>query len=61
MTDTTESLVKALRILANDIQSEDGVANCVIAQAADRLEELTKENDALKADLFLWTEAKEDK
>ena len=99
MTDTTESLIKALRILANDIQSDDGVANCVVNQAADRLEELTKqnehfgynisrleqdnhemharwrgsidqtvrikqleqENDALRADLMLWAEAKEDK
>lgn len=29
-----------MRILAEDIQSEDGVANMAIAEAADRLEEL---------------------
>lgn len=33
-------LVCALRILANDIQSGDGVANAVINEAADRLQEL---------------------
>ena len=33
-------LVKAMRRLANDIQSDDGVANAAIAEAADRLEEL---------------------
>lgn len=31
-------LVSALRILAQDIQSDDGVANAAIAEAADRLE-----------------------
>jgi hypothetical protein len=33
----TETLVSALRILSVDIQSEDGVANAVVAEAADRL------------------------
>ena len=33
-------LIKAMRRLANDIQSDDGVANAAIAEAADRLEEL---------------------
>lgn len=35
-----ETLVKALRILANDIQTDDGVANACIAEAALRIEEL---------------------
>lgn len=34
-------LISALRTLAADIQSEDGVANAAIAEAADRLEELS--------------------
>jgi hypothetical protein len=34
-------LISALRTLAVDIQSEDGVANAAIAEAADRLEELS--------------------
>jgi cysteinyl-tRNA synthetase len=33
----TEQLVSALRVLSVDIQSEDGVANAVVAEAADRL------------------------
>ena len=37
----TETLIKALRILANDIEFNiNGVANACIAEAADRLEEL---------------------
>lgn len=32
-----------MRILANDIQSEDGVANAAISEAADRLEEQERE------------------
>lgn len=38
MTTSTATLIKAMRVLANDIQSEDGVANMAIAEAADRLE-----------------------
>lgn len=34
------TLVAALRILARDIQSDDGVANACISEAADRIEEL---------------------
>lgn len=36
-----ETLISALRILANDIVSGDGVANAAIAEAADRLQELS--------------------
>lgn len=39
MTTPTSTLIKALRILARDIQSDDGVANAAIAEAAERLEE----------------------
>jgi hypothetical protein len=38
----TDTLIKALRILAKDIQSDDGVANATIAEAADRLYELRR-------------------
>lgn len=44
----TPILVEALRILSRDIQSEDGVANAAIAEAADRIEELDKECDDLQ-------------
>ncbi len=33
----TETLVSALRVLSVEIQSGDGVANAVVAEAADRL------------------------
>ena len=35
-----KTLIAALRILAAEIRSDDGVANACIAEAADRLEEL---------------------
>lgn len=35
----TPTLIKAMRVLAREIQSGDGVANAAIAEAADRLEE----------------------
>ena len=37
-----------MRILARDIQSQDGVANAAIAEAADRLEEQQEEITELK-------------
>ena len=38
----TKTIIEALRILARDIQSEDGIANAAIAEAADRLEKLQR-------------------
>lgn len=38
----TNTLIDALRILARDMQSEDGIANAAIAEAADRLEKLQR-------------------
>ena len=49
----TKTLIKAMLILACDIQSEDGVANAAIAEAANRLDKLEKENVGLKADNVL--------
>ena len=46
----TKTLINAMRILARDIQSDDGVANGVISEAAYRMEELQaqhrKDDDA---------------
>ena len=63
MRNSTETLIKAMRILNSYIESDDGVANAVIAEAAQRMEEqhdriaqLEQENDALRADLLLWNE-----
>lgn len=39
MRTSTETLVFAMRALTNNIQSEDGVANAAIHEAAQRLEE----------------------
>lgn len=36
----TETLASAMRILAIEIESEDGIAKADISEAADRLEEL---------------------
>ena len=36
----TSTIITALRILADDIQSDDGVANAAIREAADRMAEL---------------------
>lgn len=57
-TDTT-TLIKALRILSNDIQSDDGVANAAIAEAADRLEELHEINKTLALDRIALIERQE--
>jgi uncharacterized protein (UPF0212 family) len=60
---STETLIAAMRILSQDIQSEDGAANAAVAEAGERLAEqhmriaqLEQENDALRADLLLWNE-----
>ena len=42
MKSSDESLIKALFILSEDIQSEDGVANAAILEAAFRLKELVE-------------------
>jgi hypothetical protein len=44
----TQTLAAALRQLANDIESPDGVANAAIAEAAERLEELTAQAEVLR-------------
>lgn len=47
MKTNTETLIKALQILSNDIESADGVANAAIAEGAYRLEELHEMNKKL--------------
>ena len=46
----TKTLViaQAMRVLAVEIHSNDGVANAAIREAADRLEELFMENGELR-------------
>jgi hypothetical protein len=47
----TPALIRAMRILARDIHSEDGVANQAIEEAALRLEELDDNLTATKREL----------
>ncbi len=63
MKTSTETLIAAMRMLSQDIQSDDGAANAAVAEAAERLAEqhmriaqLEQENDAMRADLLLWNE-----
>ena len=51
----TKTLIKALRILAKDIESDDGVANACVAEAADRLEELDNKVTELDVKLMRKT------
>ena len=44
----TRTLIKALYILARDIESGDGVANAAIAEGARRIEELEERNISLR-------------
>ena len=47
----TSNLIRAMRILARDIHSEDGLANQTIDEAAMRLEELDDNLTATKREL----------
>ena len=52
MKSSTATLIKALEILSKEIQSEDGVANAAIAEAADRLKLLNNTVIELKEIIF---------
>jgi hypothetical protein len=52
MKSSTSTLIKALEILSKEIQSEDGVANAAIAEAADRLKLLNNTVIELKEIIF---------
>lgn len=47
MRTTTRNLAQAMRILANEIESDDGVANCAILEAASRLDEYADIEESL--------------
>lgn len=56
----TQTLIKALRILANDITSDDGVANAAILEGADRIEKLLElVNEAYKI-VWVYDSSKEE-
>ena len=48
MKSSTPTIIDSLRTLARDIESDDGVANMAIAEAADRLEEMQKQVEEMK-------------
>ena len=50
----TETLASAMFIIADEITSEDGVANAAIREAGERLLELDKENKELKVMLATY-------
>ena len=43
MKSSTDTIISALRVLARDIQTDDGVVNACLEEAAGRLEELQRE------------------
>lgn len=47
----TKTIIAALRILANEIESKDGVANAALLEAADRVEEMSCKIRKLQAKL----------
>jgi len=44
MKSSTETLIKALHILSNEIKTDDGVVNAALSEAAYRMEELQSNN-----------------
>jgi len=48
----TQNLITAMRHLAATIQSDDGVANAAIAEAADRLDELQSTIADIRSTLY---------
>ena len=55
MKTNTQTLAAALRQLASDIESPDGVANAAILEAAERLDELMAQVEVLKSHIAKYT------
>lgn len=47
MRTATRTLAMAMRVLANEIESNDGIANCAILEAANRLDEYADIEESL--------------
>ena len=52
MKSSTETLIKSLQILAQEIESPDGVANAAIAEAAERLQGLVSQIEHLHKAIY---------
>ena len=59
MKSSTETLITALEKLSEDIQTDDGVVNACLQEAAQRLRELSKAGNELSdcASQLGWTSA----
>ena len=60
MKSETDTIISALRVLARDIHTDDGVVNTCLGGAAGRLEELQRANKNTLADLALAIERRDD-
>jgi hypothetical protein len=56
MKTSTETLIAAMRILSQDIQSDDGAANAAVAEAAERLAEQQECIKRLEREIELFRE-----
>ena len=54
MKSNINTLIGALKILSNEIWSDDGVANAVVQEAALTIEELCEENKTLKKIISIY-------
>ncbi len=57
---TNETLIAALHILSNDLQSEDGVANACCAEASLRIRELVDAVISARASIRLYLDRSHD-
>lgn len=53
----TSVMSGAMRMLARDIESRDGIANAAIANAANRMDDLDRENKALREALNWYAQS----
>ena len=60
MKSETDTIISALRVLSRDIQTDDGVVNACLEEAAGRLEELQRANKNTLADLAVALERRDD-
>ena len=60
MKSETDTIISALRVLARDIHTDDGVVNACLEEAAGRLEELQRANQNTLADLAVAIERRDD-
>jgi hypothetical protein len=60
MKSETDTIIAALRVLARDIQTDDGVVNTCLEEAAGRLEELQRANKNTLADLAVAIEQRDE-